>query len=133
MSLKDALKSPPVHTLLRPNGQLTPYIDTCCTQIGCVAFQRKENGGNRAAGSRSRTLNEEEQTLATTHRWYMANRCAIMNIFFYLKGSAYEIRTKSETLRWILNVAGGTGKLGQWRLRSSACEFDIIRRADINI
>lgn len=49
----------------------------------------------------------------------------------YLESTCFPIRTGHESLKWILNLANGTGQMALWHLRLCEFKFDAFHRAGI--
>lgn len=118
-SLARVLISPSVLALLKSTGQYTLDTDAGDKQIGCVLFQAKDYGGSHPVDHWSRTLNNKQQKLVTTHRECLAAVWAVTLFRPYLKGNRYMIRTDREALCWTLTLADATRTLARCRWRLS--------------
>lgn len=118
--------SPPILALPRTEARYTLDTDACDKLIKCFFLQEQEHGSNRLVGYWSRTLNEIQQKLPTTHREWLAVVQVATTLRPYLEGAGFTIQTDHEAPSCIIAMTKATGKLAQWHLNSSEFQFYIV-------
>ena len=101
--LKRRLVSPPVLALTRCGRKYTLDTDACGHQVGRALLQEPPEGGTRPVGYWSRALTDAERNYTTTEKECLAVVWGILTRRPYLYGSAFNLRTDHEALRWVLN------------------------------
>lgn len=97
-SSKEALMRPLVLFSPRTESQYTLDTEANEKQIRCVLLQEQEDSGNRPAGCWSRTLNDEEQKLATKNREWLAVIWTVMLLRLNVERSYLTIRADHKAL-----------------------------------
>lgn len=77
------------------------------------------------------SLTKAEKAYDTTQRDCLAIVWSILLLRPYLEGCRLTIRTDHDSLRWILNLTGATGRLARWQLCLSEFDSDVIHRAGV--
>ena len=85
--------------------------------MGGALPQKQPEGGSLQAGYWSLALIDAEQNYTTTEKECLAVVWIILKLQPYIYGSAFNLRTDHEALRWVLNLADRPGRLRRWRLR----------------
>ena len=127
--LKRGLVSPPVLALPRYGGKYT--LDACGHQVGYTLLQEQPEGGTRPIGYWSRALTEAEHNYTTTEKQCLAVVWRILTLRPYLYGSAFNLRTDHEALRWVRNLADSSSRLARWCLRSAEYDFEVQYRPGV--
>lgn len=83
-------------------------------------------------GYSSRSLTNVESKYDTTKRERLSIVWEVLILRPYLESRRFTIRIDQDSLKWILNLIGSTGRLQSWRLRISEFEFYDVYRASIN-
>ena len=123
--LKRRLVSPPVLVLPRYGRKYTLDTDACGHQVGCALLQQQPKGGTRPIRYWSRALTDAERNCTTIEKEYLAVVWSILTLRPYLYGSAFNLRTDHEALRWVFNLADSSGRLARWRLRLAEYEYEV--------
>lgn len=97
--LKDLLSNPPTHALPRATAHYTVDTNACDIQIGCVLLQKPRGGRDRSIGNWSRTPDEPQKKLETTHKESLAVVWAVLLLRPYLEGNRFNIRTDHEAFK----------------------------------
>ena len=129
--LKRRLVSPPVLALPRYGRKYTLDTDACGHQVGCALLQEQPEGGTRPVGYWSRALTDAERNYTTTEKECLAVVWSILTLRPYLYGSAFNLRTDHEALRWVLNLADSSGRLARWRLRLAEYDYEVQYRPGV--
>lgn len=128
--LNGTVENRPVLALLHTTGYYDVDMDACDTQLWTTLLQRQPEGNNRRISYWSRTLDDSEKKLATTHKGAMplcSSGCVIAE--HYLKANIPTFSTDYKALKWLLTVQDASGNLARWYLRLLKFEFDIAHRA----
>ena len=129
--LKRRLVSPPILALPRYGRKYTLETDACGHQVGCALLQEQPEGGTRPVGYWSRALTAAERNYTTTIKECLAVVWSILTLRPYLYGSAFNLRTDHEALRWVLNLVNSPGRLARWRLRLAEYDYEVQYRPGV--
>lgn len=108
-------------------------LDTnvCDKQVGCVLSQKQTDRHDKPTGYWSHSLNHAEHVHDSRHRKCLAVLWAVVLLRPNLQETCFTICTDHDALRWILNLADASCKLGRRRIRLSEYKFDVVHRAGI--
>lgn len=81
---------------------------------------------SQLTGYWSLTLTEQENSLDTTHRKYLAVAWVNLLLFSYLECARFTLCTEHHAFCWILSLAEETGRLTYWRFPVIKMDFDIF-------
>ena len=129
--LKRRLVSPPILAPPRNGWKYTLDTDACKHEVGFALLQEKPEGGTGPIGYWSRALTDAERNYTTTEKECLAVVWSILTLRPYLYGSAINLRTDHEALRWVLNLADSSGRLARWRLRLAEYDYELKYRPGI--
>ncbi|CDF38306.1 unnamed protein product [Chondrus crispus] len=129
--LKRRLVSPPILALPRYGRKYTLDTDACGHQVGCALLQEQPDGGTRPIGYWSRALTNAERNYTTIEKECLAVVWSILTLRPYLYGSAFNLRTDHEAVRWVLNLADSSGRLARWRLRLAEYNYEVQYRPGV--
>ena len=124
-ALIDAVKSPPVLALPRPDLPYSVDTDASDYQVGAVLFQTTEDGERRPIGYWSRSLKPAEKNYSTPEKECLAVVWALTTLRPYLQGEQFTLYSDQASLRWLITIAEPSGRLMRWRLRLSEFNFTI--------
>lgn len=112
LSLKEALKSPPV--LAFPTADDPYVLDTDASGVAIAGILLQvQNGQERVIAYHSRCLDRDQRKTCTTSRELLAIIDSLKQFKVYLY-NPFKVRTDHNSLRWLLNFKNLDGKLGRW-------------------
>ena len=129
--LKRRLMSPPILALPRSGRKYTLETNAGGHQVGCALLQEQPEGGSRPVGYWSHALTDAERNYTTTEKECLAVVWRIFTLQPYLYGSAFNLRTDHEALRWVLNLGDSSGRLARWSLRLAEYDYELQSRPGV--
>ena len=123
--LVDAVLSPTVLALPKPNLPYSVDTDASDYQLGAALFQTYPDGERRPVGFWSRTLNSAERNYSVSEKECLAVVWALQTLRPYLQGTFFVVHSDHSALRWLLEIAEPSGRLMRWRLRLSEFDFRV--------
>ena len=124
-ALKQAVASPEVLALPRPDLPFSLDTDASDYQLGAALFQVYGDKDRRPIGFWSRTLNPAEQNYSTPEKECLAVIWALQTLRPYLQGTHFVVHSDQSSLRWLMEIEEPSGKLMRWRLRLSEFDFEV--------
>ena len=121
----DAVCSPPVLALPKPD---LPYsVDTDASEygLGCTLFQTNEDGKRKPIGYWSRSLKPAEKNYSASERECLGVVWALLTLRPYLQFEKFIVHTDHHALRWLLNITEPSSRLTRWRLRLAEFDFEV--------
>ena len=124
-ALVNAVTSPPVLAIPRPDLPYSVDTDASDYQVGAALFQTTEDGESRPIGYWSRSLKPTEKNYSTPEKQCLAVVWALTTLRPYLQGEQFTVYSDQASLRWLMTIAEPSGRLMRWRLRLSEFDFTI--------
>lgn len=121
--LKNALVSPPILRIQRPDLPYSVETDACKDQVGCALFQSHEDRTRHPIGFWSRTLNAAERNYSASERECLGVIWTIQTLRSYLERRHFTLYTDHQALKWMMDLTDVSGRIARWRLR--LLEFDL--------
>ena len=125
-TLVAAVTSPPVLALPKPDLPYSVDTDASDYQVGCALFQTTEDGERRPIGYWSRSLKPAEKNYSTPEKECLAVVWALTTLRPYLQCKTFTVYSDQASLRWLMTIAGSSGRLMRWRLRLSEFDFTVL-------
>ena len=125
--LKRALVSAPILAYPDFKQPFLLFVDASSTGIRFTLAQN-QNGKEVVIAYNGRGLNRAEQNYCTTEREALALIEAIKKFQPYLHNRKFTVFTDHSSIRWLMNVKDGTGRLARWSLLLQQYDFGVAYR-----